>query len=94
MDQATPESMGEQPETAQEGGYCIQICVMADGSITVESGPLGEGEPTGTPVESIDQAIEQAREIYSQSDAGNKNFNEGYGKQEATPMMVRVREGE
>jgi hypothetical protein len=84
--------------TAGEG-FCIEICVKADGSITVESGALEtdeQAEPTGTPVASIDEALAKAKELFTQGGGkgGDEAFNEGYGKPAASPMMVRVREGE
>lgn len=94
MDMMGNEVGGEKPQ----GGYCIEICVMPDGQITVESGPLDadeQSEPTGTPVESIDAALAKVRELYAQGGQGGDDaFNEGYGKPEASPMMVRMREGE
>jgi len=92
------EAMGKAPEEKTAGGFCIEICVKPDGKITVESGPLEadeQGEPAGFPVENIDAALEKARELYSQGEQGGEDaFNEGFGKPEQSPMMVRVREGE
>ncbi|HLP99205.1 MAG TPA: hypothetical protein VK149_12260 [Sideroxyarcus sp.] len=78
------------------GGFCIEICVMPDGKITVESGPLeSEGEATGTPVGSIDEALMKAKELFAQGGwQGEEAFNAGFGKPQESPMMVRVREGE
>jgi len=81
---------------ATQGGFCIVICVAADGKITVESGPLDtESESTGAPVANIDEALAKVREMYAQSggSAGDDDFNAGYGKTPAAPMMVREKPG-
>lgn len=93
MQAPIPQSVNTKPPTE---GYCIEVCVMPDGSITVESGPLDEaGEPTGTPVESIEQALEKVRELYAAGgQGGDEAFTDGFGKAETPPMMVRMREGE
>lgn len=91
------EAMGGEEETTA-GGFCIEICVKPDGKITVESGPLEadeQGESAGIPVESIDAALEKARELYAKGGQASEDaFNEGFGKPQQSPMMVRVREGE
>lgn len=76
------------------GGMCIEICVRPDGRITVESGPLDdEGqEATGTPVENIEEALAKAKELYAAGGRNEDAFNEGYGKPQASPMMVREAE--
>lgn len=87
---------GEAENTA--GGFCIEVCVTPDGKITVESGPMEadeKSEPTGTPVASIDEALAKVKELYAQGGQGGDDaFNEGFGDSQASPMMVRVREGE
>jgi len=79
------------------GGFCIEICVSAEGKITVESGPLDADESgeEGIPVESIDAALAKAKDLYAQGGGtGDEAFNEGYGKPAPSPMLVRTREGE
>lgn len=73
--------------------YCIEIHVSPQG-ITVgveseqaEQGEMGEpAEPTGTPVQSIEEALQQAQAIYAAqgedpaaADAqGDKDFTAGF----------------
>lgn len=66
--------------------YCIKICVTPDG-MTVMTEPLDEMyEQTGTPVKSIEEALQQVQAIYAQDGAdpavadaqGDKDFTSGF----------------
>ncbi len=67
--------------------YCIKICVTPEG-ITVGTEPMAEemGEPQGTPVKSIEEALQQVQAIYSQQGEdpaaaeaqGDKDFTSGF----------------
>lgn len=66
--------------------FCIEICVGPQG-ITVASSPeMPENSEAGTPVGSIDEALQRAREIFDAQgenpDAGNaqaeQDFTSGF----------------
>lgn len=70
--------------------YCIKICVSPQG-ITVGTEPMAEemgepAEPTGTPVQSIEEALQQAQAIYAAQGEdpaaaeaqGDKDFTAGF----------------
>lgn len=80
------------------GGFCIEICVTANGKITVSSEPLSEeqGEGSGTPVDNIDDALAEAKKLYEAGgaieDEDQASFDAGFGKGPGAQSMIR--EGE
>jgi hypothetical protein len=67
--------------------YCIKLCVSPQG-ITVGTEPMEDemGEPQGTPVANIEEALQQVQAIYSQQGGdpataeaqGDKDFTAGF----------------
>lgn len=64
--------------------YCIKLCVSPQG-ITVGTEPMDE-EPQGTPVQSIEEALQQVQAIYAAQGEdpaaaeaqGDKDFTAGF----------------
>jgi len=70
-------------------GYCIEICVNADGSFEVSKEPMAQemgeeqGEPKGQPAGDIKEALTIALKLYQEGDTGGDDFAEGFGKPQA-----------
>lgn len=86
-------AMPPEGEEMQDERLCVEICVMADGTITVGL------EDQGEPVESIEMALEKAREMLGgQEDAaplmdGEAEFAQGFKQVRGSPEEQMGRRG-
>ena len=88
--------MPEAPEGEDER-LCVEICVMADGTITVGM----EDQPE--PVESIEMALEKAKELLGQGETADPmiegeqeamdSFTQGFKQIRGTPTEQMGRRG-
>ncbi len=87
-----PTAIPPEGEEMQDERLCVEICVMADGTITVGI----EDQPE--PVESIEMALEKAKELLGQGDAapmmdGEAEFAQGFQQIRGTPEQQLGRRG-
>jgi hypothetical protein len=80
MPGAVPESE-EMPQEQPQGGYCIQICVLPSGEISVSKTDQMPAEQ-GDSFPGIKEALGEALNIYNANPVGaddQKEFEAGYG---------------
>lgn len=91
-----PTAMPPEGEEMQDERLCVEICVMADGTITVGM------EDQGEPVESIEMALEKAKELLGQGETepmmegeqeAMDSFTQGFKQIRGTPTEQMGRRG-
>lgn len=96
---AAPAAPAE-PQEAASGGYCICVCVSADGKMMVGTKPLTPEDATEgmSPASSIREAMAMAMDIYKNNgdmpdESEDADFAAGFGKP-AAPVVQKQRDNE